>query len=109
MEQMNLVARVEYFEQVWEKFLPDIPAPRPTDIDWDECPVKIVEKAIFSTARRYYDAGLEFRGKRHAYNYVAKICRSEWAKAIVKAREADQIINAACVGEDSQEFEENAI
>jgi hypothetical protein len=109
MEQMTLIDRVTYFEQLWAKFLPEIPAPKPSDIDWSSCPVKIVEKSIFSTARRFHDRGLVFQGKRHAYNYVAKVCRAEWAKAIANAKEADRHIDAACANdEEYQAYEESA-
>jgi hypothetical protein len=93
---MNTLERINYFEQLWKNFLPDIAVPRASDIDWSTCPVRIVEETLHSVAKRFYQNGLEFQSKRHAYNYVAKVCRLKWADAINKSQVAQRAIDQAC-------------
>jgi hypothetical protein len=97
---MNALERINYFEQLWKKFLPDIPVPRASDIDWSNCPVRIVEETLHAVAKRFYQNGLEFQNKRHAYNYVAKVCRLKWTDAIDKSQAAQRAIDQACSNEE---------
>jgi hypothetical protein len=103
---MNYLERLTYFEQLWEKFLPDIPKPKPADIDWGDAPTKVVEQALFATSKRFYSGQLEFNSRRHAFNYVCKVVSNKWTEALNKERAAQRAIDRACSVDVEADYQE---